>query len=151
MLTKITTEDLFEEYELPDCPKQIILDCKICQFNNICNKEWYPADEVDKLLAEKDKGIINLTFEVDAIKKLIRERDKIIEQLKFDIEKATYIDNKEKDKQFELLKEKIDCMSCDGAISPAYGDLLVGQKKGELIMLNKCKKLIEKAQQGELK
>jgi len=42
-------------------------------------------------------------------------------------------------------------MSCDGALSPAYGDLLVGQKKGELMMLNKCKKLIEKAQRGELR
>ena len=49
MLTK-TTYEISQEYEIPDCPEPF--DCDVCEYSKtICEKKWYPADEVDKELS----------------------------------------------------------------------------------------------------
>jgi len=60
-----TTEELFEKYELPDCPKELIKEmiknkipcdgtiCIKCKWNKkICNKLWFSEEEYSKLEAE---------------------------------------------------------------------------------------------------
>ena len=107
-------------------------------------EEWYRADEVDKELqalsgTELAKENIRLRLELEEKREDTKAGEDMIVELRAKIKQFTLC----YEVQFELLKKKLNYMSCDGALSPAYGDLLVGQKKGELMMLNKCKKLIE--------
>jgi hypothetical protein len=63
-----TTTEIIEEYELPDCPRELINKnlpfgeaCNLCRWNKtICNKVWYDEEEVEKVKKWKEKKKRNI-------------------------------------------------------------------------------------------